>query len=266
MSCAAEEHVIERINAASITRLPSPHFHVDNVFPEDYYNQLLQNSLDDSDFTCLGETGRVPAGSYPERFVFVPDPETLRTLPPAKQTFWQELSSWLTGPRFLQTMIDKYPNAAAIRFGDKIDQMKQFPEMMVVRDRTNYAIGPHTDAPHRFVTMLFYCPPDNSQEHLGTSLYMPIDPRFTCAGGPHYEFEQFVEVARMPFRRNSLFCFLNTNASFHGVPPIRDENIQRDMILFVARIKEPRVPFKGVADYALGTARPRRKMRDKALT
>ena len=54
----------------------------------------------------------------------------------------------------------------------------------------------------------------------------------------------------MPYRPISLFCFLNTNACFHGVEPIVEANVIRDLILYVVRIENPGVPFKGVADYA----------------
>ncbi|MDP6953956.1 MAG: hypothetical protein QGF53_14475, partial [Alphaproteobacteria bacterium] len=125
-------------------------------------------------------------------------------------------------------------------------QAKFYPEAMVVRDRSNYAIGAHTDAPHRLVTMLFYCPRNSGQEHLGTSLYVPIERGFTSEGGPHYDFDKFVNVATMPYQPNSLFCFLNTNVGFHGVETITDENVIRDLLLYVLRIDSPKVPYVGV--------------------
>ena len=239
MSSAVEDHVLARINQAPIKRLPSPHFYIEGVLPDDYYRELLANMPDDEDYTCLGDTGRVPKGAYRERFVFLPTPDDIDCLPAEKRAFWHELGKWMYGQRLFRAMVGKFAQAAATRFAGKLDKIKLTSEVLVVRDRTNYSIGPHTDAAHRFLSMLFYCPPDASQEHLGTSLYMPLDRSFTCEGGPHYDFDKFVKVDTMPYRPNSLFCFLRTNTSFHGVEPIEDADVSRDVILYDVRIANP---------------------------
>lgn len=241
MSSAVEDHVLARIMAAPIKRLPSPHFYIDGVFPDDYYRDLLANMPSDADFTCLGDTGRVPKGAYRERFVFLPKKDDIDTLPSDKRAFWHDFSKWLYGERFFRSMVGKFAQNAATRFAGKLDAVQLTSEVLVVRDRTNYAIGPHTDAPHRFLSMLFYCPPDASREHLGTSLYMPLDRKFTCEGGPHYDFDKFVKVDTMPYRPNSMFCFVKTDTSFHGVEPIKDPDIARDIILYDIRIANPSV-------------------------
>lgn len=239
MSSAVEDHVIARIAEAPITRLPSPHFYVENVFPDDYYRALRANLPDDSDFMSLGDTGRVPKGSYKDRFVFLPQPDKIESLPAAKRDFWREAARWLYGERFFRHMVAKFADGAAQRFAGKLDRIRLTSEVLVVRDRTNYAIGPHTDAPHRFLSLLFYCPPDDHLAHLGTSLYMPIDRSFRCKGGPHYDFDKFVRVQTMPYRANSLFGFLKTDLSFHGVEPIADADVARDVILYDIRITNP---------------------------
>ena len=241
MSSAVEDHVLARIMDAPIKRLPSPHFYIDGVFPGDFYGDLLANMPEDDDYTCLGDTGRVPKGAYRERFVFLPKKDEIDKLPADKRAFWHDLSKWLYGERFFRCMVGKFAQTAATRFAGKLDNVQLTSEVLVVRDRTNYSIGPHTDAPHRFLSMLFYCPPDDSREHLGTSLYMPLDRKFTCKGGPHYGFDKFVKVDTMPYRPNSLFCFVKTETSFHGVEPIQDESIARDVILYDVRIANPSI-------------------------
>jgi hypothetical protein len=250
MSSTVEDHVLERIGGAPISRLPSPHFYVENVFPEQYYRDLRAMLPADGHYTCLGDTGRVPKGSYRDRFVFIPDAESVDTLPSEQRDFWSDFRAWFLGARFLRAMAAKYPNAVATRFGDTATDVRLFPESILVRDRTGYAIGPHTDAPHRFVTMLFYCPPDDGHEDLGTSIYVPKKIGFTSPGGPHFDFGEFVNVETMRYRPNSLFCFLNTNACFHGVETIADPDIVRDIILYVVRIDGPSVPLRNVAEYA----------------
>jgi hypothetical protein len=80
--------------------------------------------------------------------------------------------------------------------------------------------------------LLFYLPKDESQSHLGTSIYLPKDPKFTCEGGPHYSFENFTRVVTMPFKPNALFAFVKTNNSFHGVEPVLDPDTKRWLLLY----------------------------------
>jgi hypothetical protein len=80
--------------------------------------------------------------------------------------------------------------------------------------------------------MLFYLPKDLSQSHIGTSMYLPNDPNFTCPGGPHYGFDKFTRLHTMPFLPNSLFVFVKTSNSFHGVEPVTDPDTRRWLLLF----------------------------------
>ena len=240
-SSAVERHVIERIAAAPVRTLPYPHFYLKGIFPHDFYPELLANLPGDDGFTCLGDTGRVTGDGFNERFVFTLSDAEIEALPAAKRGFWHEVQSWLLGEALFRALIAKFAAAAAKRFADKLDRVQLTCEALVVRDRTNYSIGPHTDALHRFLSLLFYCPRDARSEHLGTSLYMPIDRAFTCIGGPHYGFEKFVRLETMPYRPNSLFGFLKTDKSFHGVEPIAEPDVARDLILYDIRVANPSV-------------------------
>ena len=93
-------------------------------------------------------------------------------------------------------------------------------EILIVKDNENYALGPHTDSPKKLITILFYFPVDNSEENIGTSIYMPKDFKFNCPGGPHYKKEEFNLIYTAPFKSNSAFGFVKTNNSFHGVEKV----------------------------------------------
>ena len=92
---------------------------------------------------------------------------------------------------------------------------------------------------------LFYLPRDESQSHLGTSIYVPEDAGFACPGGPHHPFELFRRVYTMPYVPNTLFAFLKTQNSFHGVEPLTGAAVRRDLLLYdikVAAAPELREP------------------------
>jgi FkbM family methyltransferase len=125
----------------------------------------------------------------------------------------------LTLPGLKQILCDKFGVS-----GDFTD------ETLLIRDLPGYKIGPHTDSPVKVISALFYL---NGQE--GTSLYTPKNKEFRCKGGPHYSFDEFEKVGTMQFTPNSMFAFLKTDNSFHGVEPTSH---QRDVMLFDVRRKK----------------------------
>ncbi len=231
-----EEHVLYQIFNAPVRGYPYPHIYVENVFPETFYEELRRNWPDAGAFVPLAETGRVPEGAYPERFVIPITEAGVATLTPARRPFWMEFGQWFTAQRFCTAMIEKFEPQVRERLGGDMDRCSYGADALAVRDHTNYSIGPHTDAPHRLVTMLFYCPEDNSRPHLGTSIYWPLNGELRCKGGPHYGFEHFKKITTMPYRRNSLFAFFKDDSSFHGVEPIPDQNFERDLMLYDVRV------------------------------
>jgi hypothetical protein len=241
MSSAVEEYVLYQIANAPMREYPYAHIYVENVFPDDFYAALRANWPDPSALISLADTGRVPKGAYPERFVLPFTPAGIDKLTPDRRAFWTEFASWLHTERFLTAMIDKFELYVKQRFGDLFHHRYSFEvDALVVRDLTNYSIGPHTDAPHRLLSMLFYCPDDDTRKHLGTSIYVPRDPAFRCQGGPHYPHQQFQKVKTMEYKPNSLFAFIKNDHSFHGVEAIGDQNVQRDVMLYDIRAIEPK--------------------------
>ncbi len=239
MSSTVEEHVIYRIANAPLREYPYAHIYVENVFPDDFYAALRANWPDPSALVSIADTGRVPKGAYPERFVLPFKKAGIDKLAEDRRAFWTEFAGWFLTERFLSAMIDKFERHVRQRLGDELYRYGFAADSLVVRDLTNYSIGPHTDSPHRLLSMLFYCPADDSRKHLGTSIYAPLDPDFRCQGGPHYPHRLFRKVMTMEYKPNSLFAFIKNERSFHGVEPIGDENVQRDILLYDIRVIEP---------------------------
>ena len=241
MYSGVEEHVIYQIANAPIREYPYPHIYVDSVFPPDFYADLRRNWPTAGHLVTLESTGRVPKGAYPERFIMPLRKSEVDKLPEASRLFWTAFAEWLVvGHRFMEALIRKFEPFAKQRFGTNLEHAEFSSESLVVRDHTNYNIGPHTDAPHRLMSLLFYCPDDESLRHLGTSIYAPLDAGFRCNGGPHYPHALFRKVTTMEYRPNTLFAFFKTDHSFHGVDPITDGGVLRDLLLYDIRVE--RVP------------------------
>jgi hypothetical protein len=166
-----------------------------------------------------------------ERFVLELKDEQLDRLPGDKRAFWEELRGWMVGGTIGPMLLRKFRQYVVQRFEARKD-VAYYDEALLVQDTTNYSLGPHTDAPRKVITLLFYLPPDTSQAHLGTSIYLPRDREFTCPGGPHHARENFERLWTMPFLPNSLFVFLKNDRSFHGLEPVADPDTRRWLLLY----------------------------------
>jgi hypothetical protein len=109
-------------------------------------------------------------------------------------------------------------------------------ESQLIRHRAGYFLGPHSDLHTKLVVLLLYLAPAESAAHLGTSLYRPKVPGFTCPNSIHYPFEDFVKVKTAPYKPNSLLAFVRSDVSFHGVEPLSEQDVaacSRDLIQYV---------------------------------
>lgn len=238
MNPGVEEQVIYRIANAPLRAYPFPHLYIDSIFPPEDHARLRRNWPNASQLVTLESTGRVPKGTYPERFIMPLRSKEVNALPEERREFWSGFADWmLASNRFLFTLIDKFEPYVRSRFGSELEHVGFSHEVLVVRDHSNYNLGPHTDSPRHVLSLLFYCPDDDAHRHLGTSIYTPVDPAFRCEGGPHYPFDRFHKVATMEYRPNSLFAFFKTDNSFHGVEPVKDAEVLRDLILYDIQVE-----------------------------
>ena len=224
-----ELHLTYTVANAPINRFPFPHCYVPDVFPPDFYAEM-QRHLPDPGAMIPIEEARGAKG-YKERFVLELNPRRLDSLPEPRKTFWSDLAAWILSGRLQQVMLDKFAPFIEARFGDTT-HIEFFSDTMLIQDITDYKIGPHCDSPGKVITMLFYLPADNSQAHLGTSIYTPKDPTFRCPTGVHHPPDGFDRMVTLPFRPNSLFTFVRSDTSFHGVEPVGDPDCRRWLLLF----------------------------------
>ena len=222
----AELHLTYKVANAPIHSFPYPHCYVPDVFPDDFYAAMQQHLPDPAAMIPI-EQARGAKG-YKERFVLELNQGRLSALPETQKNFWSNVGAWLLSGRLQQIMLGKFGPFLTRR----TDAFDFSADAMLIQDITDYKIGPHCDAPGKVVTMLFYLPADNSQAHLGTSLYQPKDPTFTCPTGIHHPPDAFNRVVTMPFRPNSLFTFVRSDTSFHGVEPVGDPDCRRWLLLF----------------------------------
>lgn len=202
-------HVIYALRNATIRKWPFPHFFAENVWPDDFYAQMMAYLAEKTDYK---------GGSDYHGRTF------------GKVLGMPELD-FMNSKDFMRDVAYIFQNELKTRYVD--GKFSVYNDLRLVRDGKHYSIGPHTDAPWKVVSLLFYLPPDNIYSDLGTSIYLPGDemPDFRCVGGPHYNPLFFKRIASMPYAKNSCFGFFKTDNSFHGVEVIQCD-VQRDVLLY----------------------------------
>ena len=237
MFTAAELQMLYRIGNAPIRPFPFPHICVRDVFPADFYAELLRRLPPREAFAPLSKARPMNSDVYDKtRSVLVLDPGSVGRLAEPYRDFWERMARMLLGGALGNLVFQKFGQFIQARFQNQPNP-DFFDEALLVRDSENYALGPHTDSPAKVISFLFYLPADDSRSHLGTSIYVPKDRQFACPGGPHYPFDRFDRMLTMPYVPNGLFAFLKTPNSFHGVEPVRDAGVQRDLLLYDVRTR-----------------------------
>jgi hypothetical protein len=77
---------------------------------------------------------------------------------------------------------------------------------------------------------------DDRFSAFGTSIYRPKEADFVAWKSPHYSHDKFDLVGTFPNAPNSLFVFVKTNNSFHGVEPGDYPNDGRNLLMWIPEI------------------------------
>ena len=216
-----EKHVVDRLQSMQIELEPFPHFYVNNVFPQHFYQKIMANVLGDEEFNC----------DDPYRFNLNFEDGGLAKIGSGKRDFWGDLSGWMTGDTFKASVASLVYPQLKIRFFER-NEVALKSTVSLSRNKAGFMLGPHTDMPHRVFSLIFYLPTGDQHWETGTSMYRARDEDFKCAGGPHHGFDEFKKLATIRFMPNMAFGFLKSDVSFHGVEPWADKNFVRDTIQY----------------------------------
>jgi hypothetical protein len=227
-------HFVSRLRGAEVLPQPYPHFCLDNVFPDEYYRTLLRNLPASTSYENLYEVTTLKLDHFRHRDQRDMNDGWTDALPSHQKEFWDSFDSWFLGDEMAGAVLLTFPDQMRERFGEQWPSVSV--ESQLIRHRPGYFLGPHSDLHTKLVVLLIYLAPDESKAHLGTSLYRPKDPGFSCPNSTHYQFEDFIKVKTAAYKPNSLLAFFRSDVSFHGLEPLSGSDIQhsgRDLIQYV---------------------------------
>ena len=231
---------------------PYPHYCLENVFPDDYYEALLRHLPLSAVYQNLFEVTDLKLDHFRHRDQRELSAGWTEALPAGLKNFWDAFSDWFLGPDLAHAVLHSFADQLQDRFGDKTRWPAVSVEAELIRHRAGYFLGPHSDANSKLVVLLLYLAPNKCVGHLGTSIYRAKDPDFSCPKSTHYPFEDFVKVKTAPYLPNSLLAFLRSDRSFHGVEPLSVNDVtacNRDVIQYVlydARAREAQLSARSL--------------------
>jgi hypothetical protein len=230
---------------ATIRFFPYPHFLADNVFPEEFYSEILKNMPPDEVFEVISETDRLAGKGLnaevkptDNRLITYLNQETVSKFPSEIRPTWASLTDLLYGPEFVNILYQKFEPILRNKYSAQ-SNISFSTRIQLIRDFTGYAIGPHSDQSKKVAVLIIYLPESTDNIELGTSIYVPKDTNFTCEGGPHYKSNKFDKVFTAPYVPNTALGFLKTDNSFHGVEPVSNVNAKKGRNLIQCSIVEP---------------------------
>lgn len=219
MNITEELHLAYKIGNEQVSSFPFPHLYIRDIFPTHLYEEIQDNIPEPDKLVPISK--KRPVKGYKDRFVLCFDNESLLNLDDKKRIFWENFRDRMLSGSLKNFLISRFFSFISERFKTKnLEELKFYDELLLIQDTMNYKIGPHTDSPKKVLTFLFYLPKDNSQKELGTSIYMPKDFNLQCDGTKLHSRENFYKIITAPYLPNSLFCFVKSNNSFHGVEKI----------------------------------------------
>jgi hypothetical protein len=213
-------HAVASIEAADYSALPFPYIVFRNFFPADFYRDLVRHVPTQGYDPITGNGTRMALRLYGEN---------VDKIEPALRPAWAAVSTMLTSKEVEQAIRNRLREGLEIRArGDKVagaDALTLVAKPVVYRDTDGYRIKPHPDTRKKVVTMQLYCPTDDSQEALGTTLYQA-----SLKGLFHVGSYCLEPVKTIPFLPNTGYAFVVlkayhslTKMSWHGRPPIQTD-------------------------------------------
>ncbi|HEY2964057.1 MAG TPA: hypothetical protein VGJ37_16675 [Pyrinomonadaceae bacterium] len=237
------DHLVDRLREAKVDTDPFPHYYLENVFPDQYYEELLRHLPGSSVYENLYEVTDLKLDHFRHRYQRDMNEGWTTALPPQLQSFWNSFNQWFLSPELAQAVLESFAGPLQPRIGDRGSWPTVSMEAQFIRHRAGYFLGPHSDLYTKLVVLLVYLAPNASSERLGTSLYRPKAAGFSCPDSKHYPFEDFVRVKTAPYKPNSLLAFVRSDISFHGLEPLTEQDVAtegRDLIQYVIHDKAAR--------------------------
>jgi hypothetical protein len=211
------DHAVASIEASDRFSLPFPHIFFRDFFPKDFYAEMIKSIPTEGYDPIKGDGTRMALRLYGDN---------VNKVDADMRDMWAAISAMFTSREVEDAIRRQLHEGLEIRArGDKVggpDDLRLVAKPVLYSDKDGYQIKPHPDARKKVVTMQIYCPADESQRELGTTLYQA-----SLKGLMHVDSYGLEPVKTLPFLPNVGYAFVVLKAyhsllkmSWHGRPKI----------------------------------------------
>jgi hypothetical protein len=219
------DHLLERIECTHALDEPFSHIYLEEVFPGDLYERLLEHLPDLEEYDATNQryqSGEASGGFV--RLAYPITPDALSRLGEEGRELWSEVAAALTATELKRALFEKLSRDLAYRYGvaeSRAGDLPGYARPTLYRETAGFEIRPHPDTRKKVVTMHLYLPADRTQLDLGTALY-----RRKLLGSPFGGWRnRFEKVKQFSFQPNSGYAFVVNNTptrkSWHGREKLR---------------------------------------------
>jgi hypothetical protein len=210
----ALRHLIEAVESAELHTTPYPYLNIDNVFPEDFYKELVSKIPDKTDSRY-----KKLSSYYSDRYVMdLFKGENGNFDKRQFSGFWKEFQdTFISNRDLVNVLAAKYKDYILHDFNDS----NTFVNARITKDIKGYSIGPHRDRKNKIISVVFYLPKEYDEAKamdFGTEVCTPKDPNMKHTDN-HYSFDKFDVYKTAEYKPNSLFSWAIIEDSYHGVSP-----------------------------------------------
>jgi len=215
------KHMVESIDGAEAAEVPFYHLVLDDFFPAEIYQEMLDRMPTSQSFRALAGRNNynIRADGTSTRVKIDLFPEYLRHMDGVQKELWKSVGRAFCAPAVKAAFVRRLAPGLKRRFGDAYQSVGMFPIPMLTRDTDGYRIPEHTDTRWKGITVQLYLPRDESQNGIGTVFSERL------ADG------SFRRVTQMAFVPNHGYAFAVGDNTWHSVDAIGRQPKPRDSIL-----------------------------------
>jgi len=165
---SVQDQLVAAVDRAELRTKPFDHVYMEGVLDPPTYDALISGMPDRRFYHDLKHQDAVRADGTSTRLRMYLYPELLRGLPEQQRSVWMPLADALCSKGLELAFKRKFRRALEERFGKPAEKIGFYPIPILLRDQPGYRIGIHSDVKKKAITVQFYLPPDESQQHIGT--------------------------------------------------------------------------------------------------
>ena len=232
--------LVYKIKNIKLNYFPYVHCEVPDFLPKTLLKLIEKNFPEDKEFIPLTKANSVSLKkedmeTYSNRKCLnIYDDSLSHQMDEKKLAFWKQFQHIFNSLEIVTSFLTNHPQYMNSRYPNGTSGVSFSTRSQVISDKTNYALGPHTDNPGKLFTLLIYLNDamEDEESNIGTSVYTPITKNFICKRGTHHKHEEFIKMYTSSFQKNNIFGFYRTDNSFHGVEKITNAYKARKLIQY----------------------------------